>query len=209
MPRVSDEHRSARRLQILEAAWRCFARDGFHGTSMQDIFAESGLSAGAVYRYFPGKIDLVKATAEGITRGVTDAFDVLDAADPVPHPDEALGTVLDTMLGVVQAGEVDLTRVAIHVWSEALREPDVATVVREVGMYVRRRWYAVAERWKAAGHIAPESDPEDLARLYYGVMAGFLLQRNVVGDVTPAQYIAGISALTGRSGTAAPSASRE
>ncbi|HEY9407971.1 MAG TPA: helix-turn-helix domain-containing protein, partial [Jiangellaceae bacterium] len=53
MPRVSEAHLAARRDQILQAAWTCFARDGFHATSMQDVFAEAGLSAGAVYRYFP------------------------------------------------------------------------------------------------------------------------------------------------------------
>ena len=54
MPKVSDAHRAARRRQILDAARRRFVRNGFHATSMQDIFAEAGLSAGAVYRYFPG-----------------------------------------------------------------------------------------------------------------------------------------------------------
>ena len=55
MPKVSDAHVEARRQQILEAASACFARQGFHQTSVQDICKEAGLSAGAVYRYFPGK----------------------------------------------------------------------------------------------------------------------------------------------------------
>jgi AcrR family transcriptional regulator len=45
MPRVSQQYRDSRREQILAAARRCFLRDGFHETSMQDLFAESGLSA--------------------------------------------------------------------------------------------------------------------------------------------------------------------
>ena len=48
MARVSQEHLDARRRQILEGAARCFARDGFHSTTMQDILRETGLSAGAV-----------------------------------------------------------------------------------------------------------------------------------------------------------------
>ncbi|HEY0718123.1 MAG TPA: helix-turn-helix domain-containing protein, partial [Streptosporangiaceae bacterium] len=54
MPKVTQQYRDARRDQILSAARRCFLRDGFHVTSMQDLFAESGLSSGAVYRYFAG-----------------------------------------------------------------------------------------------------------------------------------------------------------
>src|SRR3954471_22731131 len=61
MPKVSEAHLAARRDQILAAAARCFARDGFHRTSMQDIVRESGISAGLVYRYFAGKDDVIAA----------------------------------------------------------------------------------------------------------------------------------------------------
>ena len=54
MPRVAAEHLSARRQQILHAAEACFSRNGFHKTTMQDIIAETGLSAGAIYNYFKG-----------------------------------------------------------------------------------------------------------------------------------------------------------
>jgi Bacterial regulatory proteins, tetR family len=43
VPKVSEEYRDARRSQILDAAKRCFLRDGFHETSMQDLFTEVGL----------------------------------------------------------------------------------------------------------------------------------------------------------------------
>ena len=46
MPRVSEAHLAARREQIIEAATRCFLRNGFHQTSMQDVIKEAGLSVG-------------------------------------------------------------------------------------------------------------------------------------------------------------------
>ena len=72
MPRVSEEHLERRRQQIVDAAQRCFARRGFHQSSMQDVFAESGLSAGAVYRYFKSKDELVAALDEGWLPADTD-----------------------------------------------------------------------------------------------------------------------------------------
>ena len=63
MPRVSQQYRDARRREILEAAGRCFAENGFHSTSMQDFFEASGLSAGLVYRYFRSKDELITALA--------------------------------------------------------------------------------------------------------------------------------------------------
>jgi len=50
MPRVSDEYLEQRRQQILGAARRCFARQGFYETSMKDVFREASLSAAVVYR---------------------------------------------------------------------------------------------------------------------------------------------------------------
>ncbi|HYG60769.1 MAG TPA: TetR/AcrR family transcriptional regulator [Symbiobacteriaceae bacterium] len=63
-PRVSDQHKEQRREQILEAAGRCFARQGYAQTSMQEILRESGLSAGAVYSYYQSKQDLYMALME-------------------------------------------------------------------------------------------------------------------------------------------------
>src|SRR3712207_6164045 len=80
MPRVSAEHLEGRRNQILDAARRCFAANGFHSTSMQDILAESGLSAGAVYRYFSGKEDIIAAIAERAMAAIRSALDD-DASD--------------------------------------------------------------------------------------------------------------------------------
>ena len=61
MPKISEEAREARRTQILDAAWRCFDKEGLHATTMQDIIGASGLSAGAVYSYYKSKDDLIFA----------------------------------------------------------------------------------------------------------------------------------------------------
>lgn len=51
-----------RRRDILDGARRVYVRRGFAGTTMADIAAEVGLTAGALYRYFPeGKDELVEA----------------------------------------------------------------------------------------------------------------------------------------------------
>ena len=55
MPKVSQEYSEARRRQIIDAAYQCFARKGFHQTTMRDIYAEAKLSAGSVYHYFDSK----------------------------------------------------------------------------------------------------------------------------------------------------------
>ncbi|MEU1561727.1 helix-turn-helix domain-containing protein, partial [Streptomyces mirabilis] len=72
MPKVTQQYMDARREQILDAARRCFLRDGFHSASMQDLFTEAGLSAGAVYRHFTSKDEMILAIAEENMREVLD-----------------------------------------------------------------------------------------------------------------------------------------
>ena len=47
-----------RRQQIMQAAMACFARKGYHKTTMDDIVAESSLSKGTLYWYFKSKDEL-------------------------------------------------------------------------------------------------------------------------------------------------------
>ena len=65
MPRITEARKTERRDQVLQAAFVCFARRGFHQTTMQEICAEAGLSPGAVYGYFPGKDAIIEALARG------------------------------------------------------------------------------------------------------------------------------------------------
>jgi AcrR family transcriptional regulator len=59
---MSVETRSGgRRAEILAVASGMFARNGFHGTSMDDLGAAVGLSGPALYRYFPGKEAILSA----------------------------------------------------------------------------------------------------------------------------------------------------
>jgi AcrR family transcriptional regulator len=64
VPRISPAQEQHRRTQILHAAMTCFARQGYHATSMDDVVRESGLSVGAIYSYFPSKEELFLALSD-------------------------------------------------------------------------------------------------------------------------------------------------
>ena len=63
MPRISAARANEQRGRILDAALTCFAREGFHAATVQDIVEESGLSPGAIYGYFKGKTEIAMAIA--------------------------------------------------------------------------------------------------------------------------------------------------
>ncbi|WP_203434046.1 TetR/AcrR family transcriptional regulator [Jiangella asiatica] len=195
MPRVSDAHLAARRQQILEAAWRCFAQQGFHATSMQDVFAESGLSAGAVYRYFPSKADLVRTTAEGIAGIADEVFHEMMDSDPCPWPDEALRRVITYIQELVTDDGTDRTKVALHVWSEALRNQEINGIVTSIADRLIARWVELAERWRAVGYVPADADAQKIGRTLYGVMIGFVAQRHLFG-LRAEDYADGFSSIT-------------
>src|SRR4051794_41730554 len=63
-PANSNANSTDRRGQILQAAVVCFAKRGFHQTSMHDISAEAGVSVGLIYRYFANKEAVIAAMAD-------------------------------------------------------------------------------------------------------------------------------------------------
>jgi AcrR family transcriptional regulator len=166
MPKVSEEHLAARRRQILDAALVCFSRGGFHQTSMQAIFEESGLSPGAVYRYFKGKEEIVQAIAFETLGGLADAMD----AGPPANPREMLERLLDALEAVAVRDE--RLRLALQVWGEAMVNPRIAGFVREAidGLHSR---------------IAAEldcPDPAGTARVLVALAQGSVVQRDLYGQ---------------------------
>jgi AcrR family transcriptional regulator len=122
MPKVSPEYRAERLAHILAAARRCFVRDGFHGTSMQDLVEEAGVSSGAVYRYFPSKDAVIEAIAADNLEQVVAV--IRQSVEAGLSAEAAIGAVLDFV--TARHAEDGFAAIALLVWSEALRNPVLA-----------------------------------------------------------------------------------
>jgi AcrR family transcriptional regulator len=193
MPRVSEDHLAARRRQILDAARTCFARNGFHATSMQDVVVESGLSMGAVYRYFKSKDDLIQAIAEDTVGMLVGQVDHLIDARPLPPMTEVLDDVL--RLVETQTGPDGVVRMAIQVWAEALRNPRLSDLLARVYPTIRAAFVRLAARAREEGQLPAHTDPEQAGSVLFGLVPGYFLQLILVGDVNRADYLAGLGAL--------------
>lgn len=194
MPRVSDAHREARREQILAAARRCFARNGFHATSMQDVITEAGLSVGAVYRYFKGKDELRTAVAEKNVGALIEALSEVTTRDPAPPLVEAMTRVVE--LVDARIAEPDsIARIGIQAWGEALRDPPLGEYVAGVLRAMRDTFTVLARRARQTGELPPEADPEAAGAVLMAMLPGFVLQRVLTGAPDPATFAAGLRAL--------------
>ena len=133
----------SRREQFLDAAEACFARRGFHATTVADISDAAECSPGLLYRYFAGKDDLVEALVERHTQRYVKWLHAVHAA---PDPMAALRELLDRALtdaefcgdgtvGDRADGDAGLpTRggatLDLEIAAEAARNPALAAVVR-------------------------------------------------------------------------------
>ncbi|MGW0180694.1 TetR/AcrR family transcriptional regulator [Nocardia sp. NPDC003345] len=193
MPRVSDEHLERRRQQILDAARVCFVRKGFHQSSMQDVFTESGLSAGAVYRYFKSKDELVMALATTAAGDIRTRMLEIIEGDPLPTPAELIAHLTEWIHG--QSGPDGRIRLAPQAWSLALTDEQAAVPVRETLGGIRSMWHEYAGRMRAAGWLPADSDLDAVAAALFGLLPGFVLQHLLMGDLDRDRYIRGVDTL--------------
>ena len=175
MPKVDQEHLDARRRQIVDAARARFAGHGFARTSMADIVAESGLSTGAIYRYFTSKDDIVVAVCD-------QASDAL----PTALTAEAVGDFLEHVRTLARTkGHARLTA---QIYAEAALSPALATIVQHQLTALR----------DAVAALVPEErsgEAEQIAEAFVALCSGYSLQLAVRGDLDPAPFTSALMAL--------------
>jgi TetR/AcrR family transcriptional repressor of uid operon len=169
-----------RRTQILDAAMVCFAKRGFHQTSMHDISAEAGISVGLIYRYFENKEAVISAMADRHKQQINEVLERARQASSLLESLEVLFTAHCCEKGteVTSAFVVDL-------FAEASRNPRVAELVRDVceaTMNGVTDLIARAPEVKSAQH---DLTPRQIAELIFAVNDG-LLMREVL-NVTQTQ----------------------
>jgi TetR/AcrR family transcriptional repressor of uid operon len=171
MPRVSDDYMTRRREEILAAAKGCFAREGFHATSMRDIYRECGLSPGAVYNHFASKEGIVRALGEQRLR---EAQARREALELVEDPIEAL-RLLAAGTREELGREEDLL-LELQLAGEALRDESVAEFSRRTFDATLETVVGLIGRAQETGHVDSSVDADALGRVLIGLFQGLVLQ---------------------------------
>lgn len=184
MPKVTDAHREARRQQILRAAFTCFGREGFHATTMQDICDEADLSPGAVYNYFDGKADIIRAIAAKSRDSLDALFDSIDEDQPAPKVLTALMERLGTF--VEQPGDAAAGGhpVRVRLWGEALSASEIHEVLAENMTNFIETVAAIVRDGQAEGEFDEDVNPEALARALMAFHQGMVLQMALSPDTS-------------------------
>lgn len=183
MPKVTQEHLDARRQLIVDAARACFSRHGFARTSMADVVTESGLSTGAIYRYFKSKDDLVVAVCE---QGA--------GAFPTALTAEAITGLLEHVRRL--ARDQGHARLTSQIWAEAALEPALGDIVRQQLEALRAAVIALLPEHRAA-------DAGPVAEAFVALLAAYSQQLAVRDDVPPEPYTRALLAIVDTPASAA------
>lgn len=186
MPRLTEARRVARRTEIVAAARRCFARDGFHQTSMANIAAEAGLSVGAAYRHFAGKEDLVLEISGQAFQALFGVDDSAGGSGAGPGPTTPAGFAVAAAerfsrdaVRRIDGADVpveELIRCGIESWAELMRHDDMRARALAGFDEVRGRIAEGLRQGQAAGSVRSDLDPEGTARVLMALLHGYVLQ---------------------------------
>jgi TetR/AcrR family transcriptional regulator, repressor for uid operon len=159
MRRANAQKQSDRRLEILDAAQRCFARSGFHGASMQEICAEAEMSPGNLYRYFPSKEALIAGICE---RNRAEAADSMLAVDQAPGFFEGLAALARHHLVERPEEEAGL---CAEIMAESRRNPEIARLHTELEQDIKTRLIDMLRRAASRGEISSAVDLDGAATM--------------------------------------------
>ena len=201
MPRISQQARAARRAQIVDAARVTFSERGFRQTSMDDILRAAGVSAGGAYRYFASKDEIVAAVASETVSQMTDAIesiavspdDPAEAALPAP-PQMPLGEAMRQLIDVADRISDGPGRLALMVWGEAQSDAAIQILAREEASQIKAAVIELVRRTQRPRGLA-DVPADMLGSALFSLVAGYLMQRRVIGEVDAATYAATVERL--------------
>jgi AcrR family transcriptional regulator len=160
-----------RRNQIMEAALSCFRRRGFHQTSMQEICHAAEMSAGAIYRYFPSKTDIIAAIAAEDGKKASECFVTVESGDELI---EALVHAAEAFVAkIVHRGDAPLMG---DILSEALRDPGMAARMRAAFAPLHARLVQLIAQSQRRGEFDKTIEPERAARWVFGIWDGMCMR---------------------------------
>jgi TetR/AcrR family transcriptional repressor of uid operon len=154
--------------QLLDAASRVFAREGYDGTKILDIVREAGLSTGAVYSRFRSKNELLRAavirsTAQLRVVGNEHAVHLLD--------------LLTGRSALRRPGLTDSEAVRLEAYVTARREPEVAAALADSHERWRQSMLPLIDAAIADGSLRADADPEAVLFLFRTLYLGTILHR--------------------------------
>jgi AcrR family transcriptional regulator len=194
-----------RRRELLDAATRVFARQGYHASRVGDITAEAGVAHGLLYHYFSSKDELLETIFRETWTSLLEAMQRVEESGAPAQ--EQLRQVAAILLRSWR-NDPDLVRVLVR---EVARSPELGARVDQIGE-VFAAIERMVERGQAAGELSPAVGARLASWIFYGaieeILTGWVLGQlpDADEDVRAAELAVVAVVVGGLTGTPTPSA---
>ena len=181
MPKLKPEELESRHREIVDAARRCFLRNGFHQTTTDDICREASITPGGLYHYFRSKEDVISAVIKASAHEAVERLSALSEA--AANTRSSIRALAGAFTETMSDSETDgFTRLDVDVWAESLRNEKLAELTKE-GWAVRRDWLReLINNAIDEGVYSREVDATGLANLIMSIWLGMRLGRLLWGE---------------------------
>ncbi len=164
MRKLDQAKHKEKRQEILEAAARCFARDGIRGTSISAICAEAKMSSGHLYHYFKKKEAIVAAMAEARMEAARVKFSqLMESADVV--------TALLLEVNLMRASR-PWQLLLFDLLVESGRNPAIAEILQAHSKSLRGLLTMLIRKGQSLGQIDARLDQDQAATALFCVVDG-------------------------------------
>ena len=173
----------ARREQIIDAAMLVFSQKGFTRATNKDIAIEAGITPGLIYHYFESKEALLQAIVEG--RSPLRLISSLSPAMLEQPPDVFLRFLAQQVLVIVEDEKfVQLIRVFLP---EVLHNPKISPIGYGAIQQALHFLELYVSKKVVCGDLR-SVEPNLVAQIFMSSIIGFVFRRQVLQDVSAAQY---------------------
>ena len=184
MRKIDPVRHEQKRRKILQAAWRCFLRNGL-GASTAEICAEAVISPGHLYHYFESKDAIVAALA---TAKLDEATERIKRSITAGVP--ALDTILSEVGQLTDSRRRAEFALLFEMLAESTRTPAMARLLQDSSRQVRKLLATVLQHGQACGEIDPTVEPELAASVLIGVVDALRAMRLRAPDLDASKVAA-------------------
>ena len=180
MPKLKPETLAERKQHILDAALICFARSGYHQTTMDDIVGEAALSKGGVYVHFDSKRALFQAL---ITWAMEQfAFDLEQMPSPGEKIEDQLKALMRATIESMSSQRIqEMSPLFLEMWVQNLNDAEVKQTAVDLYAQFRRPLAQLIEAGINQGRLR-RVDASSMANILIAIPEGLMVQALVDKD---------------------------
>jgi TetR/AcrR family transcriptional repressor of nem operon len=171
--------------RIVRAATRLIHTRGYKNTSLNDIFAESGVNKGSFYFHFSGKDELVHAVIDRFLSSIERRLEVISGAGE-KSPRQMIVSYLNLMTTFMEAsgcvGGCLLGNLSLEVsdWHEQIRGHLALSFDRFIN-----RFALIIREGQNRGEFRTDRSAEEIAVVLVSLLEGGLVLAKAKKDIAP------------------------